>query len=55
MPVEIGVCAYLYMSGYFTFKVAAVFYGKGISDVFMHWVGDRSIEVYIVLFTRPFL
>ena len=35
MPVEIGVCAYLYMSGYFTFKMAAVFYGKGISIVFM--------------------
>lgn len=26
------------MSGWFTFWRIAVFYGKGISDAFMHWI-----------------
>lgn len=50
MPVEIGVCAYFYMLGYFSFKMAAVFYRKSISIVFMRWVDSRNIEVYIILF-----
>ena len=53
MPVEIGCMCLFYMSGWFTFRMAAVFYGKGISIVFMSWVVSRCIEVYIVLFTRP--
>ena len=42
------------VSGYFTFKMAAVFYRKGISNVFMHWSGYRTIEVYIIVSTSLF-
>ncbi len=42
------------MSGYFTFKMAAVFYRKGISDVFMPWIVKLSIEVYNSIVHTPF-
>ena len=41
------------MSGYFTFKMAAVFYRKGISIVFMYWMVKWSIEVYYSIIHTP--
>jgi hypothetical protein len=33
--------------------MAAVFYEKGISDVFIPLILDRGVEVYILLFSHP--
>ena len=46
MPVEIWCMCLFYVSGWFTFKVATVVIGKGISNVFIRWSEKREVEEY---------